>query len=402
MSGFVKATVSEEGHQLFEAYRKCRRYGFLSKEEIAQAVKKTREIHGEKLLQFIEVNHKEPSKNEILNFQKIGAPIPRIVEVISMCLSTNQTLVDCICIESECDEGIVVKSDVLQDVQAGISPDEYGFVEELCKSYQPLLDAIAKRELDPQYLVADAWCIGHTGSDCDPTERICWPSLYYFDPRVDDLPYARPIEGIEVRISLTKKKIISFEDNAFGVFPIPGSFEAKSHYYPPEKQRKDLKPISITQPEGPSWQISHGNYVEWQKWSMYVGFNSREGCTIHGVCYEGRPILHRLSVCEMVVPYGDPRNPHAMKNAFDAGEDGLGRNANSLVLGCDCAGLIHYFDVNLVKDNGEPLLLKHGVCLHEEDAGMGWKHTDWRTGVPKMARNRRLVISFICTIANYE
>lgn len=27
---------------------------------------------------------------------------------------------------------------------------------------------------------------------------------------------------------------------------------------------------------------------------------------------------------------------------------------------------------------------------------------DWRTGIPKLARNRRLVISFICTIANYE
>jgi primary-amine oxidase len=32
----------------------------------------------------------------------------------------------------------------------------------------------------------------------------------------------------------------------------------------------------------------------------------------------------------MVVPYGDPNEPHRRKNAFDAGEDGLGKCAHSL------------------------------------------------------------------------
>lgn len=41
-------------------------------------------------------------------------------------------------------------------------------------------------------------------------------------------------------------------------------------------------------------------------------------------------MAHRLSFVEMVVPYGDPNNPHYRKNAFDAGEDGLGKNAHSL------------------------------------------------------------------------
>jgi len=91
-----------------------------------------------------------------------------------------------------------------------------------------------------------------------------------------------------------------------------------------------------------------------------------------------------------------------MKNAFDAGEDGLGRNANSLVLGCDCLGLIHYWDANLVSDNGEVSVISQAICMHEEDSGLGWKHTDWRTGVPVISRSRRLVISFVCTIANYE
>jgi primary-amine oxidase len=32
----------------------------------------------------------------------------------------------------------------------------------------------------------------------------------------------------------------------------------------------------------------------------------------------------------MVVPYGDPKDPHYRKNAFDIGEDGLGKNCHSL------------------------------------------------------------------------
>ena len=39
-------------------------------------------------------------------------------------------------------------------------------------------------------------------------------------------------------------------------------------------------------------------------------------------------LLHYLAFvlrchAEMVVPYGDPREPHFRKNAFDAGEDGV-------------------------------------------------------------------------------
>lgn len=51
--------------------------------------------------------------------------------------------------------------------------------------------------------------------------------------------------------------------------------------------------------------------------------------------------------------------------AFDAGEDGFGRNANSLLLGCDCLGVIHYFDVNLVSDSGDLVVIKNAICLHE-------------------------------------
>lgn len=71
------------------------------------------------------------------------------------------------------------------------------------------------------------------------------------------------------------------------------------------------------------------------QWNFRIGFTPREGLVIYSVAYiDGsrgrRPVAHRLSFIEMVVPYGDPNEPHYRKNAFDAGEDGLGKNAHSL------------------------------------------------------------------------
>ena len=66
-----------------------------------------------------------------------------------------------------------------------------------------------------------------------------------------------------------------------------------------------------------------------------------------------RPIIHRASLVEMAVPYGDPNAPFQRKCAFDMGDIGLGCCANSLALGCDCLGHIHYFDAVLNDSKGE-------------------------------------------------
>ena len=103
----------------------------------------------------------------------------------------------------------------------------------------------------------------------------------------------------------------------------------------------------------------------------------------------------------MVVPYGDPGPMHNRKNAFDAGEYGLGMCTNSLELGCDCLGEIRYFDGILAAPNGEPYTIKNAICLHEEDYGILWKHVDRDIGT-EVRRSRRLVLSSVATVGNYE
>ena len=76
--------------------------------------------------------------------------------------------------------------------------------------------------------------------------------------------------------------------------------------------------------------------------------------------------------------------------------------ANSLTLGCDCLGVIHYFDAVVPNLFGEARTIENAICLHEEDAGLSWKHFDVRTDATEVRRARRLVISSISTIGNYE
>jgi primary-amine oxidase len=113
-------------------------------------------------------------------------------------------------------------------------------------------------------------------------------------------------------------------------------------------------------------------------------------------------VINRASLVEMVVPYGDPSPIQHKKNAFDAGEYNIGALANSLELGCDCLGDIHYFDGVVCNSHGEPVVIKNAVCLHEEDDSILWKHHDFRLGTTEVRRSRKLVISFIATVANYE
>jgi len=169
--------------------------------------------------------------------------------------------------------------------------------------------------------------------------------------------------------------------------------------------RTDLKPLRIVQPEGASFTVTEqgtSRVLEWQKWSFRVGFNQREGMVLHNVRYDNRSLFYRLSLSDMNIPYADPRQPFCRKSAFDLGDAGAGIMANNLALGCDCLGSIHYLSFDLSSDKGEPMNMPNVVCIHEQDGGIGWKHTNYRTGRASVVRNRELVLQSIITVANYE
>ncbi|TQS32964.1 hypothetical protein Golomagni_06706 [Golovinomyces magnicellulatus] len=177
--------------------------------------------------------------------------------------------------------------------------------------------------------------------------------------------------------------------------------EYMPHLQPNFQARPGLKPLIVQQPEGASFTVS-GKNVEWQGWNFRISWTAREGLALHDLRFKGRSVFHRLSMSEMTVPYGDPRPPLHRKQAFDVGDASCGFTANSLGLGCDCLGAIHYFDGHLALPNGELLQQQKVVCMHEVDDGLGMKHTNYRTNNPYVVRRRTLVLQTIITVANYE
>ncbi|KAG0587593.1 hypothetical protein KC19_2G175900 [Ceratodon purpureus] len=306
--------------------------------------------------------------------------------------------------------GKVLSSVVVPDVQPPMDAMEYAECEAVVKEYPPFVEAMKKRGIEDMDLVmVDPWCVGYYGEEDSPSRRLGRPLV--FCRTESDCPlengYARPVEGIHVLVDMRQMQVIEFEDRNF--VPLPPPDPLRNYTAAASRggvDRTDIKPLLITQPEGPSFRVN-GHAVEWQKWNFRVGFTPREGLVIHTVAYDDgsrgrRSVAHRLSFVEMVVPYGDPHDPHYRKNAFDAGEDGLGRNAHSLKRGCDCLGHIKYFDAHFTNFLGGVETIENCVCMHEEDHGILWKHQDWRTGMTEVRRSRRLTVSFFCTVANYE
>ena len=113
-------------------------------------------------------------------------------------------------------------------------------------------------------------------------------------------------------------------------------------------------------------------------------------------------MIYRASIPEMVVPYGDPGPTRYWQNYFDTGEYLVGKFANSLELGCDCLGEIAYLDATVTDDPAEPRTIPNAICIHEEDFGILWKHTDIFNGSAQSRRQRRLVVSFFSTVGNYD
>ncbi len=296
----------------------------------------------------------------------------------------------------------VERWEVVHDVRPPLQIEESISVIEALHANAEWNAALDRRGITDRSLVQiDPWPAGTFGLPHEERRRIV-RCLAYLREAADDNGYARPLEGLLAFVDMGRGEVLEVAD--YGVVPLPPK---SGSYYPEDNGplRTDLKPLTVTQPEGPSFTVD-GNLVRWQKWSLRVGMDPLEGLVLWRVGYDDgdrvRPILYRVSVSEMVVPYGHPGPMHAWKSAFDAGEWGLGRMANSLTLGCDCLGEIAYLDNVFADERGKPHTRKNAICVHEEDYGILWKHVDMVSGRTEVRRSRRLVISSIATVGNYE
>lgn len=348
----------------------------------------------------------EPTQDEILNLNEHNA-LDRKAFLCVFDSKTNDTFEAVISLTTQ--EILSWKMIDVKKAPYGQPPilvDEFGKCERIVKEDAAWRDAMKRRGLNDDQInniQVDPFSAGHFGNEDEKGKRLVRATSFYRE-NIKDNAYARPIEGIVAVVDLINERVLKLIDDGRDT-PIPKEIiNYDSASYPDKRQ--GLKPLAITQPEGPSFTVN-GWEVTWQNWSLRIGFTPREGLILHQVSYQDgdqlRPVIYRASVTDMLVPYGDPNVSHNFKSAFDAGEYGLGKLAGPLKLGCDCKGLIHYFDVPAADDFGNPMEMQHVICMHEEDAGTLWKHNDsFRDSTNEMRRSRELVISFFPTVGNYD
>ena len=301
------------------------------------------------------------------------------------------------------DSGAVTAWEPLPGQQPNITQDEWHECDEMLRGDPALAAALAQRGItDRSRILTDLWAFG---ADLVPPRyrglRLGWADVWYRGSEEGN-PYAHHLSGLHPIVDLNAMTLLEVGDEAD-----PGAQpEVMGEYLPKliPMPLRDVAPLEITQPEGVSFHLD-GHLLRWQNWELRIGFNYREGLVLHTVGFNDagrlRPVAHRLSFAEMVVPYRDPTPDHFRRTAFDIGEWGLGFMTTSLERGCDCLGEIIYLDAVVHDSAGEPQLIRRAICIHEEDNGVLWKHVDHEFG-PEVRRARRLVVSFHVTVANYE
>ena len=344
---------------------------------------------------FAMVQLHEPSK-EIINNWKNSDQVERAAK-ITLWNSATSTVIEAVITV----EGKQISFTEIPGAKAPILSTESEKAIKAAKADKRIIAALKDRGIDDLDQVhMETWPIGaQIPKDLDDGRRLIWTPMWQRPTEFANL-YAHPINGLHAIVDLDSGEVVFVENTE--IIPIPQT---------PGPYRENqtganikLKDLAIVQSEGPSFSVE-GWKVNWERWNLRVGFCQREGLVIHDVKFKDqdkeRKIAHRLSIAELVIPYGDPSQGAYRKNAFDTGEFGLGNYTNSLTLGCDCLGEIVYLDAAVTTPNGSIKEIPNAICMHEEDNGILWKHVD-ADGHTEVRRGRRFVVSSIVTVNNYE
>jgi primary-amine oxidase len=229
-------------------------------------------------------------------------------------------------------KSVLSSKDLPKGVQPMFTPEDCDLAEQICKSSPEVQKALEERygiTNIQDYVAADPWSVNLANADdeamaTDPVtgapRRLVQTFLYYRPSgTMKDNQYAHPIDLVPV-VDLNSKSLVRIDgiDRPAPKIPdVPVQYHrdmlSQNTYLQSSWRSDTLKALDITQPDGPSFTVSDGNYVEWQGWSLRVGFNYREGIVLHDVKYQGRPVMKRGSLVEMSVPYADPNPPYQRK-----------------------------------------------------------------------------------------
>ncbi|CAH6718457.1 putative peroxisomal primary amine oxidase [[Candida] jaroonii] len=385
----------------------------LSPQEIKYVSSLLKDKFSGKKLNFNTITLREPPKNLYYKWKESkGSLPPRLAYFVIIVEGSNGLEEGVIDIPS----GKFLSIKHTEGAQPILTPGDLQATEEIIRNdpnviEQCILSGVPKEDMKNIY--CDAWTIGYD-ERWGASMRL-QQALMYWRSDEDDSHYSHPLDFcpivdmnagkvVFIDIPNRRRKVSKHKHANFTPKSVQEKFGTKSN---PSGYRQDDTPINVEQPKGVSFNME-GSSMTWSNFNFHIGFNYREGIVLSDMTYDDhgkvRPLFHRISLSEMIVPYGSPDFPHQRKHALDIGEYGAGNCTNPLSLGCDCKGVIHYLNAHFTDKNGEPTTIKNAICIHEEDDGLLFKHSDFRDDFQTTiaTRGKKLIISQIFTAANYE
>ena len=283
--------------------------------------------------------------------------------------------------------------------QPAVFLSEWADLDALVRADPRWRKAMRDRNLKPADVYIDGWAPGSVALPAGTAGKRLMRALSFFSGDLPN-PYDRPIEGVVATVDMNAMKVIDVTDS--GIKPVNTTLSGSS-----DTTRSGLKPLNVVQPEGPSFTLQ-GNAVEWMGWRFRVGFNPREGLVLHDIGFDDgaglRPIIGRIAMDEIFVPYALPDATWAWRAALDFGEYNLGQYTESLEPGVDVPTNAVFVDEAVPLDTGssEPSFeLPHAIALYERDGGPLWDRLSPVTLERDARFARELVVTASMVIGNY-
>ncbi|XP_058212045.1 amine oxidase [copper-containing] gamma 2-like isoform X1 [Rhododendron vialii] len=345
----------------------------------------------------------EPEKSQVLEW-KNGDPLPpRKAHVIA--LSSGQTHV----LTVDLDLGLVTGH--VTNPGSGYPPltaEDISVALQVVQSNKEFNKSIMARGIQFSDLSCGTPSAGWFGPD-EEGRRVVKVQCF----STQDTPnfYMRPIEGLTLIVDIDRQEVVKISNTGRGI-PVPKSANTDYRYVAQAKgpEMEPINPISIEQPNGPSYRVEDGHTVRWANWVFHLKPDQRAGMIISRATVrdsetgEPRSVMYKGFASELFVPYMDPDEGWYFKSYMDEGEFGLGVTAMPLVPLNDCPGYSYYMDGLFVSADGSPYVQPNMICLFERYAGdIGWRHSELNNFQIRESRPKvTLVARMAATVGNYD
>lgn len=285
---------------------------------------------------------------------------------------------------------IVTEVRAVPPVQWMLSESDYAQADSILRMHPQFVQALLTRSLRTDSVAVETWA---SGASDGQGSRLVRCLLYHVDATGANR-YDRPIEGVSALINLTTRSVVQWtESRALPVPPPSSTYDLTAAINDGAFSAATRTPTLVN------------GEVQWNAWRFTPLLAAREGLVIYNTRWNesgsSRPIAHRMSLSEMLVPYGDTSSTWTWRNAFDIGEYGFGMTSSSLRKGIDVPASAVLLSASFVSEQGVVRTVPNALAIFERDGGIAWRHTTNAQTIASQ-RRRELVVQHVATIANYD